>query len=76
MILETINNYEKQIKDANNTEEIKKIVRDMFSNDIILDDIDFNELIYEDVIPKLELLGVTFDRENEIDYERVMKEEY
>ena len=76
MILKVINDYENRINNAKDKEEIKQIVREMFSNDIILGDIDFTNLIYHDVIPKLEELGVVFDRENEIDYERVLKEDY
>lgn len=67
---------EEKIKNVKSTEEMKKLVREMFKKDIEINDTDFNDLIYQDVIPKLEELGVVFDRENDIDYEIVMKEEY
>lgn len=67
--------FEHKIKYVKTKEEMKKVVRELFSTTEI-DDIDFSEFIYQDVIPKLEELGVVFDRENEIDYERVLKEEY
>lgn len=71
-----MNKYEERIVAAKSTNEMKEIVREMFKDVETLDDIDFNEEIYYCVIPKLEQLGVVFDRENEIDYERVIKEEY
>lgn len=67
--------FEKKIKTVKTKEEMKKVVRELFSTTEI-EDVDFSEFIYQDVIPKLEELGVVFDRENEIDYERVLKEEY
>ena len=67
--------FEHKIKYAKTKEEMKKVVRELFSTTEI-EDVDFSEFIYQDVIPKLEELGVVFDRENEIDYERVLKEEY
>lgn len=71
-----MNKYEERIVAAKSINEMKEIVRKMFKDVETLDDIDFNEEIYHYVIPKLEQLGVVFDRENEIDYERVVKEEY
>lgn len=76
MILEIINEYESRINNAKDKEEIKTIVREMFTQVDTINDIDFNGLIYRYVIPKLEELGVVFDRENEIDYEKVLKEDY
>jgi hypothetical protein len=70
-----IEKFEKKIKNVKTKEEMKKVVRELFSTTEI-EDVDFSEFIYQDVIPKLEELGVVFDRENEIDYERVLKEEY
>ena len=67
--------FEHKIKYVKTKEEMKKVVRELFSTTEI-EDVDFSEFIYQDVIPKLEELGVVFDRENEIDYERVLKEEY
>lgn len=67
--------FEHKIKYVKTKEEMKKVVRELFSTTEI-EDIDFSEFIYQDVIPRLEELGVVFDRENEIDYERVLKEEY
>ena len=74
MLIE-INKLENKIKNIKTTGEMKKLVNEMFKN-IEIDDIDFNDLIYQDVIPKLEELGVIFDRENDIDYEIVIKEDY
>lgn len=70
-----IEKFEKKIKNVKTKEEMKKVVRELFSTTEI-EDVDFSEFIYQDVIPRLEELGVVFDRENEIDYERVLKEEY
>lgn len=70
-----IKEYEEKTKNIKTTGEMKKLVNEMFKN-IEINDIDFNDLIYQDVIPRLEELGVVFDRENDIDYEIVMKEEY
>lgn len=67
--------FEHKIKYVKTKEEMKKVVRELFSTTEI-EDVTFSEFIYQDVIPKLEELGVVFDRENEIDYERVLKEEY
>lgn len=74
MLIE-INKLENKIKNIKTTGEMKKLVNEMFKN-IEINDIDFNDLIYQDVIPRLEELGVVFDRESDIDYEIVMKEEY
>ena len=65
--------YEELIKNISNKEEMKELVRIMFKN-LELEDLDFNDLIYMDVIPKLEELGVVFDREKDIDYETYFKE--
>lgn len=70
-----IEKFEKKIKNVKTKEEMKKVVRELFSTTEI-EDVDFSEFIYQDVVPRLEELGVVFDRENEIDYERVLKEEY
>ena len=70
-----IEKYEKKIKLCNNKEKMKDIVREMFKC-LEINDIDFNDIIYMDVIPRLEELGVVFDRELNIDYEIVMKGEY
>lgn len=70
-----IKEYEKKIELCSNKEKMKDIVREMFKC-LEINDIDFNDIIYMDVIPRLEKLGVVFDRESNIDYEIVMKEEY
>lgn len=70
-----IKEYEKKIKLCSNKEKMKDIVREMFKR-LEINDIDFNDIVYMDVIPRLEELGVVFDRELNIDYEMVMKEEY
>ena len=74
-MLEYLKHYEDIIANVNNKEDMKKIVRKLFKDDNV-NDIDFADIIYENVIPKLKKLGVVFDRENEIDYEIVLKEEY
>lgn len=66
--------YSNDIKRTRNKEDVKKIVR-LFFNDSRIEDVDFNDFIYKDVIPKLKELGVTFS-EDVIDYEEVLKENY
>lgn len=75
--IEKIFDYEDRIKNAETKEDVKKTIRVMFE-DLDLDDIDFNEIIYDVVIPKLRDLNITFDTENDdvIDYEEIMKENY
>ena len=70
-----IEKYEKKIRLCSNKEKMKDIVREMFKC-LEISDIDFNDIVYMDIIPRLEELGVVFDRESNIDYEIVMKEEY
>ena len=73
-----MNDYLKQINVAKDKEEIKKIVRVMFK-DIELDDIDFNDIIYDFVIPKLKMFGVDMEyneETRETNYERIMRENY
>lgn len=77
-ILKIINEYEGKINGINNSRDMKLLVRKMFKNEEI-DDINFNDLIYDYVIPKLRDLGVNMEYNEEIDetnYERVMKENY
>lgn len=76
--LEKYNQYEKQIEDANNKEDIKKIVNKLYQ-DLIIDDFSFNDIIYDCVIPKLKKLGVNMEYNEliqETNYERVLKENY
>ena len=57
---------------------MKILVREMFENEDI-NDIDFNDLIYDYVIPRLKDLGVNMDYNEETaetNYERVMRENY
>ena len=71
-------NYIIMISNTTNKEDIKKIVRLMFS-DNTLDDIDFNEIIYNFVIPKLKVFGcdMSYDEKtNTTNYEKVMREMY
>lgn len=73
-----INEYEGKINGINNSRDMKLLVREMFKNEDI-NDIDFDELIYNNVIPRLKDLGVNMDYNEEIDetnYERVMRENY
>lgn len=68
----------KKINNCNNKEEIKKIVRELYYNDNI-NDIDFDNIIYDYVIPKLEKLGcdMTYNETYNINnYEKVMQEIY
>ena len=77
-ILKIINEYEEKINGINNSHDMKMLVREMFKNEDI-NDIDFNDLIYDYVIPRLKDLGVNMDYNEETaetNYERVMKENY
>lgn len=77
-MLEILNKYINNINNCNNKEDMKIIVRNMF-RDIELDDIDFNDIIYDYVIPKLKKLGcdMTYNETYDItNYEKVMKELY
>ena len=77
-ILKIINEYEEKINGINNSHDMKMLVREMFKNEDI-DDIDFNDLIYDYVIPRLKDLGVNMDYNEETaetNYERVMRENY
>lgn len=77
-MLEYLKKYEDIIYNCKDKEEIKKIVRTMFKDDNI-NDIDFNDLIYDNVIPKLTEIGVNMEYNEELsetNYERIMKENY
>lgn len=77
-ILKIINEYERRINGINNSRDMKILVREMFKNEDI-NDIDFNDLIYDYVIPKLADLGVNMEYNEETaetNYERVMRENY
>ena len=77
-ILTIIIDYENKIKKVSNSEEMKTLVREMYS-DSELDDISFDELIYDKVIPRLKQLGFNMEYDwetNETNYERVIKENY
>ena len=58
-------NYAKQINLIDNKGDMKRIVNIMF-NDDDLDDIDFDVIIYDFVIPKLKKLGcdMSYDFDN------------
>lgn len=70
--------YAKKINLIDNKKDMKKLVESMY-NDNELDDIDFDEIIYDFVIPKLTLLGCDmsydFDR-NKSSYQKVMESDY
>lgn len=70
--------YEDLIKNAKDKEEIKKIVRLLFKDINNIDDITFNEFIYQDIIPKLKEFNIfwDYDIDNKIDYEEILKENY
>ena len=77
-ILKIINEYERRINGINNSRDMKILVREMFENEDI-NDIDFKDLIYDYVIPRLRDLGVNMDYNEETaetNYERVMRENY
>ena len=77
-ILTTIMGYEEKIDKVSNSQEMKKLVRKMHE-DLELDDISFNELIYDKVIPRLKQLGFNMEYDWETDetnYERVIKANY
>ena len=77
-MIEYLKKYENMICNCKDKEEMKKIVRTIFKDNNI-NDIDFNDLIYDNVIPKLKELGVNveYDEEtSETNYERIMKENY
>lgn len=78
-MLEYILKYETLINTSENKEEIKKLVSCLFKDDNI-DDITFNELIYECVAPKLKQLGVEIpmynEETNESCFEIILKEKY
>jgi len=70
--------YEDLIKNAKDKEEIKKIIRLLFKDIENIDDITFNEFIYQDIIPKLKEFNIfwDYDIDNKIDYEEILKENY
>ena len=70
-----INKYEDKINNINNATDMKILIREMFK-DSELSDIGFNDLIYDNVIPRLKQLGFSLDFEKENCYEIVLKEEY
>lgn len=74
-MLDLIKKYEKIIDSCKNTKEIKKIVRKLYK-DIEIDDIDFSDIIYDSVIPKLESWGCDLEKDNNTNYENVMLENY
>ena len=77
-ILKIVNEYETRISETNNKEDMKTLVMEMFQNDDI-NDIDFCDLIYMDVIPKLKEMGVNMeydDESEETNYEKVIRGNY
>lgn len=69
-MLEYLKKYEDIIYNCNDKEEMKKIVKNMYMDNNI-SDFDFNDLIYENVIPRLKCLDL-----REYSYENVIKENY
>lgn len=67
--------YTKKINLINDKEDIKRIVKIMFEDDN-LDDTDFNNIIYDFIMPKLKVLGVNLDNDDYTSFEMVMKEDY
>lgn len=75
-IIEILNNYEIEIYKAKNTDEIKKIVRKLYS-DMRIDDIDFSDFIYDVVITRLNSdFKIDLEKNGNTNYENVMLENY
>lgn len=75
-IIEILNNYEIEIYKAKNTDEIKKIVRKLYS-DMRIDDIDFSDFIYDVVITRLNSdFKIDLEKNSNTNYENVMLENY
>ena len=70
-----IKKYKDLIKNAKNKEEIKEIVKKLFKDTKNINDITFNEFIYQNIIPKLKEFNVIF-QEDKINYEEILKENY
>lgn len=73
-----VERYEQKINLITSATEMKQLVREMHQDDT-LTDIDFDDLIYDDVIPKLEELGINMEydeKHKETNYERVLEENY
>ena len=62
--LKYIQKCEQKIKNAKTTDKIKEIVKEMYKNDA-LSDIDFSDIIYNSVIPKIHKLGIEIPMYNE-----------
>lgn len=70
--------YEQKINLITSANEMKQLVREMRQDDDLTDD-DFDDLIYDDVISRLEELGVDMEydeKHKDINYERVLEENY
>jgi hypothetical protein len=78
-MLEYLLKYETLINTSKNKEEIKNLVQKLFMDDNI-SDIDFNEIIYECVVPKLKDLGIEIpmynEETNESCFETILREKY
>ena len=78
-IMEKVHNYEKEIKAINTSEDMKILVRKMFC-DTDISDIDFSDLIYQDIIPRLKELSIKIydynDKTDESGFETILKENY
>lgn len=77
--LQYIQKCEQKIKNAKTTDKMKEIVKEMYKNDA-LSDIDFSDIIYNNVIPKLCKLGVEIpiyiEETSETAFDLVIQEKY
>ena len=69
-----LNELEIRINNTTDKEEIKRIVKEMFE-DVTIEDVDFTDMIYDVVYPRLKDLGIDFDN-GYLLYEKILKEEY
>lgn len=75
-IIKILDDYETEIYNAKNTDEIKKIVSKLYQDERI-DDIDFSDFIYDVVITRLtNYFKIDLEKNNNTNYENVMLENY
>lgn len=75
---EQLKDYLKNHNNIFNKEELKEIVRIIYNNENF-NDMEFNDIIYDYIIPKLKDLGVDMEyneETQETNFERIMKENY
>lgn len=75
---EQLKDYLKNHNNIFNKEELKEIVRIIYNNESF-NDMEFNDIIYDYIIPKLKDLGADMEyneETQETNFERIMKENY